>query len=102
MSLAIQVDDVAQVLLADGHWYLVEDVSFDLDSYEFLHGEVLVQPGGHYGVCASGFTFKHAGAWMSGPLTAILAVKMAKVWPAQPPRPARPTTNALDAVDDEV
>jgi hypothetical protein len=81
MSLAINVDLVYAVLLADG-WHEVETGSFGLDSYEF--GEVdqrnefqAIHGGGNSGVCATGFTFKdrsHTGR-VSGPLTAIIAVR---------------------------
>lgn len=75
MSLYIDVDKVTEVLLADG-WHAVEDGSFDLDSYEYHHGDHMLHGGGNYGVCATGFTFRNAdGHSMFGPLTAILAVK---------------------------
>jgi len=35
MSLAIDIDKVATVLLADG-WHTVEDDSFDIDAYEYV------------------------------------------------------------------
>jgi hypothetical protein len=37
MSLAIDIDQVTGVLLADG-WHDVVDVSFEIDSYEYLRG----------------------------------------------------------------
>jgi hypothetical protein len=37
MSLAIAIDRVADVLLADG-WHKVADRSFDLDAYEYREG----------------------------------------------------------------
>lgn len=77
MSLAIQCKDVAEVLLADG-WHEVELGSFDLDAYEFLNDEELVHGGGKSGVCATGFVFKSAaGDMYMGPLTSILAVRIA-------------------------
>ncbi len=36
MSLAIDVDKVAEVLLPDGEWYKVANGSFNLDSYEYI------------------------------------------------------------------
>jgi hypothetical protein len=45
MSLAIEVDDVVAVLLRDG-WHAVADDSFEIDSYEFLHGDVVRVGGG--------------------------------------------------------
>ena len=86
MSLAIDVDKVKGVLLSDG-WYEVKDRSFVLDSYEYLwwpegaDGAKIEEPdvvhgGGQSGVCATGFTFKgNEGDWISGPLTAIEAVR---------------------------
>ncbi len=41
MSLAIQVDDIQEVLLPDGKWYVVEDKTFDLEAYEFHHGKAV-------------------------------------------------------------
>jgi hypothetical protein len=83
MSLAIDVDSISVVLLADG-WHDVKDKSFTLDSYEYLwypsaeaheRGEFeIMHGGGQSGVCATGFSFKEQGI-ISGPLTAILAVR---------------------------
>lgn len=93
MSLQIDVDRVASVLIA-GEWYEVVDNSFGLDSYEFgvyypdesyLSGKGFdcVHGGGNSGVCAIGFAFrvKHGlseTTWMYGPLTAIQAVRYGK------------------------
>lgn len=92
MSLAIDVDLVTDVLLADG-WHKVASKSFNLDSYEYLWSgrtgmtvaqfeehykddAMLIHPGGNSGVCATGFGFEtDQGEWMYGPLTAVLAVK---------------------------
>lgn len=74
MSLAIDVDKVSAVLLADG-WHEVTGASFDIDSYEFLHQDVLLHGGGSSGVCAAGFVFTSGDITMYGPLTAILAVR---------------------------
>jgi hypothetical protein len=83
VSLAIDIDNVDAVLLADG-WHHVEDGSFVLDSYEYLGGVRLDYE--HCGWPAIGFSFleereENAGAAfkgdkrrVSGPLTAILAV----------------------------
>ena len=48
MSLAIDVDRVIQVLLADG-WHEVLDDSFDLDAYEFIHSSRPIHKGGQSG-----------------------------------------------------
>lgn len=87
MSLLIDINRVESVLLADG-WHDVVDGSFDLDAYEFGTWEQnreytsgkefrAVHGGGQSGVCATGFSFKtnHEATLISGPLTAILAVK---------------------------
>lgn len=78
MSLAIDVDDVTEVLLSSG-WYTVTDDSFFIDSYEFVWGDELAHGGGASGVCSSGFRFHardEAGRIriLSGPLSSILAV----------------------------
>ncbi len=81
MSLAIETAEVTAVLLGDG-WHEVADSSFDLDSYEYIHGTdsrgdtVLAHGGGQSGVCATGYVFKEPdGTFTYGPLTAILAVR---------------------------
>lgn len=81
MSLAIDVDKVVAVLLADG-WHDVEDHSFSLDSYEYVwwpkgaDDSQVVHGGGQSDVCATGFEFyESAFIKMAGPLTAILAVR---------------------------
>lgn len=87
MSLAIDVDTVTAVLLADG-WHTVAEQSFNLDSYEYIwhhpghdryDGEFeVLHSGGTNGVCATGFEFTTTeGSYMTGPLTAILAVQRA-------------------------
>lgn len=78
MSLYIEVDEVTEVLLADG-WHAVTDKSFNLDSYEYHWGETVLHGGGNSGVCATGYTFVDAdGDTLFGPLTALLAVKTRK------------------------
>lgn len=90
MSLAIDVDKVKAVLLADG-WHEVQNDSFALDSYEYLwsgrHGwtvadayehdrePMIMHGGGASDVCATGFTFQNGADRLGGPLTAILAVR---------------------------
>jgi hypothetical protein len=93
MSLAIDIDLVSHVLLADG-WYTVVDHSFTLDSYEYFsyhrndpndpNAHHVLHGGGSSGVCATGFSFEVAprrgsddksGDLMGGPLTSILAVR---------------------------
>lgn len=78
MSLAIDVDKVTSVLLADG-WHVVADASFTIDAYEFLWRGDAVHGGGNSGVCAAGAEWlerKGHEEWVvSCPLTAILAVR---------------------------
>jgi hypothetical protein len=85
MSLAINVDNVGKVLLADG-WHDVDTQwrdgteegkatsSFCVDAYEFIHGSQIV---GNLDSSAAGFSFVSPGsdATTFGPLSAILAVK---------------------------
>ncbi len=77
MSLAIEVDEITAVLLADG-WHEVDEGSFELDSYEYAWeaGNTMLHRGGQSGVCANGFEFRGVdGHRIAGPLTAILAVR---------------------------
>ncbi len=77
MSLYIDVEKVTAVLIA-GQWYPVVGNSFGLDSYEFHYGDQVVHRGGQSDVCATGFAFQtddRSTEWISGPLTAIQAVK---------------------------
>jgi hypothetical protein len=86
MDLGIDVDKVTGVLLADG-WHVVEDESFTLGGYDFLLRGVAVQRAGDGGVCPVGFEFdervetesvrgrKRETRKVSGPLTAVLAVR---------------------------
>lgn len=78
MSLRINTDSVVSVLLIDG-WHDVYNSSFDLDAYEFGIGGRdwdLLHGGGDSNVCATGFSFlTDVRSRMSGPLTAVLAVR---------------------------
>ncbi len=76
MSLAIDVDRVDQVLLADG-WHHVADHSFDLDAYEFMHDGRAVLAGGQVSLVPStGARWTEPdGSVVACPMTAILAVK---------------------------
>ena len=86
MSLAIQVDNVTDVLLADG-WHKVgcskDGVSsFDTDAYEFLEGERLLVGGGTVaGIPSTGATWcekTSTGKFIVVvcPLTSILALRV--------------------------
>jgi hypothetical protein len=93
MSLAIDPGMVKAVLLADG-WHEVDDLDFELDSYEFVEPHpdpnrngLVLHGGGNSGVCATGFRFQEVVydpgedgevrylCKIAGPLTAILAVR---------------------------
>ena len=77
MSLAIDVDTVTHVLLADG-WHKVEKASFALDAYEYLYqGEMVLAGGQVAGVPSTGAEWTEAkGIHIACPVTAILAVKI--------------------------
>jgi hypothetical protein len=95
MSLAIEVDDITHVLLADG-WHTVHDASFGIDSYEFMRHEGMgdsptlgggqdkhIAEAGHRGsrtsrkhIAAAGFSFTESDQVLCGPLTSVLAVKV--------------------------
>ena len=94
MSLAIEVDDITHVLLADG-WHTVHDASFGIDSYEFMSREGMgdspmlgggqekhIAAAGHRGstsrehIAAAGFSFTEGDHVLCGPLTSVLAVKV--------------------------
>lgn len=87
MSLAIDTATVTNVLLA-GEWHEVARGSFSLDSYEYVEDDDVVHGGGHSGVCATGFAFVPRGgngsSVVSGPLTAIQAVRTRLDDPAAP------------------
>lgn len=76
MSLAIDLDDVTEVLLSDG-WHPVAGRTFYLDSYEFKWDAEFVLSGGQCDhVPSTGFSFEtDGGQRISGPLTAVLAIK---------------------------
>jgi hypothetical protein len=78
MSLAIDVDRVEQVLLADG-WHQVEGKSFALDAYEFIHDGREVFAGGRPSLTPStGATWRESdGSVLACPVTMVLAVKWA-------------------------
>jgi hypothetical protein len=85
MSLAIEVDDITHVLLADG-WHTVHDASFGIDSYEFMllggGQEKHIAAAGHRGstsrehIAAAGFSFTEGDHVLCGPLSSVLAVKV--------------------------
>jgi hypothetical protein len=75
MSLAIDVDIIEKVLLADG-WHEVADASFEIDSYEYVHrGQAVLSAGAIPGLIAMGAQWKEpSGTVIACPITAILAV----------------------------
>ena len=91
MSLAIDIAAVTAVLLPDG-WHTVADRSFTIEAYEFVAfggGDaddeadgMIMHASGEGGVCPVGFSFVEKAAGkstkrtpMSGPLTAIIALR---------------------------
>lgn len=80
MSLAISVDKIEAVLLADG-WHTVKDKSFDVDAYEYTANDgtmTLLAGGAVTGVPRTGASWtERDGTKVFCPLTAILAVKYA-------------------------
>jgi hypothetical protein len=92
MSLLIDPGSVEAVLLADG-WHTCDKApdghagteisTFYLDAYEYgteyeTPGKqklALHHGGGQSGICATGFSFCEGGAYISGPLTSVLAVR---------------------------
>jgi hypothetical protein len=80
MSLAIDVDRVTHVLLADG-WHKVQGRSFDLDAYEYIQKSdeepiPLLRGGSVTGIPSTGACWNEAGdVRLSCPLTSILAIK---------------------------
>ncbi len=76
MSLAIDVNSVVAVLLADG-WHRVVDKSFEIDAYEFLSEQDVVLGGGQVnGVVSTGASWEEeSGHSIACPLTSVLAVR---------------------------
>lgn len=83
MSLALEVDNVVEVLLRDG-WHKVVEDSFEIDAYEFTHrddpgqrdADIRVGGGAVEGVSATGGTWKEpGGTWVACPFPSILAVR---------------------------
>jgi hypothetical protein len=83
MSLAIDVNRVSAVLLADG-WHKVSlfgdgRSSFDIDAYEYLEdGNLRLGGGVCQGVVTTGAVWFERGQEVCVPLTSILAVKLRK------------------------
>ena len=83
MSLGIDVDKVAAVLLQDG-WHEVAKgddglSSFDLDAYEYVHDDRVILSGGKdASIPSTGFIFeeKGTGAIICGPASALQALKV--------------------------
>jgi hypothetical protein len=78
MSLAIDVDLVTAVLLADG-WHQVAPQSFNIDAYEFMNEGIALLGGGQEreaGVPAAGAVWTEKDrSQVYCPLTAVFAVK---------------------------
>jgi len=77
VSLRIDINTVARVLLQDGMWYEVLPGSFTVDSFDWTDSEGLIVDGGRVaGAPTLGVRFKVRGmnGWISCPLTSIMAV----------------------------
>jgi hypothetical protein len=77
VSLGIDLNTIARLLLQDGMWYEVLPGSFTVDSFDWTDSEGLVVDGGDVaGVPRMGVRFKVRGmnGWISCPLTSIMAV----------------------------
>ena len=77
MSLQIDINTIARLLLKDGMWYEVLPGSFTVDSFDWTDSEGLVVDGAEVaGVSTMGVRFKARGmhGWISCPLTSIVAV----------------------------
>ena len=77
VSLRIDINTIARLLIQDGVWYEVLPGSFTVDSVEWTDSEGLVVDGGDVaGVPTLGVRFKARGmnGWISCPLTSIVAV----------------------------
>ena len=96
MSLAIDVDEITDVLLVDG-WHAVEwhydkdgagASTFDTDAYEIMwYGSAErkknMEPIGHFQPGDkpqdyTGFSFREDGVRVFGPMSSVLAVKVGK------------------------
>lgn len=77
MSLEIEIDNVAEVLLVDG-WHKVKGNSFEIDAYEFIHeDEVRIGGGQVDGVPSAGaIWYELASGLVACPLTSIIAVRI--------------------------
>lgn len=77
MSLRIDINTVARLLLQDGVWYEVLPGSLTVDSLEWTDSEGIVVRGADLTAEATmGLRFKTRGmnGWISCPLTSIVAV----------------------------
>ena len=77
MSLRIDINTIARLLLQDGMWYEVLPGSFTVDSFDWTDSEgLIVDVGTIAGVSTMGVRFKVRGmnGWISCPLTSIMAV----------------------------
>ena len=77
VSLRIDINTIARLLLQDGMWYEVLPGSFTVDSFDWTDSEgVIVDVGNVAGVPTMGVRFKVRGmnGWISCPITSIMAV----------------------------
>ena len=77
VSLRIDINTIARLLLQDGMWYEVLSGSFTVDSFDWTDSEgLIVDVGNVAGVPTMGVRFKVRGmnGWISCPITSIMAV----------------------------
>ena len=77
MSLQIDINTIARLLLQDGMWYEVLPGSFTVDSFDWTDSEGFIADGGSVaGAPTLGVRFKVRGinGWISCPLRSIMAV----------------------------
>ena len=77
VSLSIDINTIARLLLQDGVWYEVLPGSFTVDSFDWTDSEGVVVAGGDVAdvpTLAVRFKARGMNGWISCPLTSIVAV----------------------------
>jgi hypothetical protein len=74
MPLIVNADNIDQILLPDGKWYAVQPGTLRIETDYGFQSPFGTAPGG------MGFQFRmHAGGnWVTGPLSAIVALQTAE------------------------
>lgn len=76
MSLQIDVNAIARILLQDGVWYHVLRGTLTIDTFELMDGDGLTGTEAQAGARSTGLRFKAHGmnGWIACPLASITAV----------------------------